>query len=221
MKHTVGAKVKLVCIAVGLLSVSACGSEDVQPLSEAKLSQAALADGDVSGYSFREVEVSKGDDSVKMDKESCTPIAEAISPENIAYQDRLIRRGINKTPTGSERSEASYQLVLFSESSGSAADKTVDELKKAVSACAEGFAATLSGEASEIRRVILNKSHFGDNSVDFSLEYRTGMKMRYAVAASGASLIDFAASDQFAHTFIEVPTDLFDAQKSKLEKAQK
>lgn len=226
MKYTAEAKAMLAWIAVGMLSVTACGSGDgaaqsAQPLSEAKLSQAVLIDGDVSGYTVREVEGSEKGESAQTDKKSCMPIVEAMAPETVAYQDRSVRRGISKTPTGSERSEASYQLVLFSESSGSAADKAVDDLKKAVSACTDGFAATLSGEVNEIRRVTLNNSDFGDKSVDFSLEYRMGMKMRYVMAASGASLIDFSASNQFAHTFVEVPSELFEAQKGKLESAEK
>ncbi len=107
--------------------------------------------------------------------------------------------------------------MLLSAESGEAAEKAVQDLEKAVSSCGSGFEVTLSGEAHNVRQVLLNKSEFGDESVDFSFEYQMGMKRRYVVVSSGASLSIFSASNQRNNAFIAVPGELVDEQKSKLE----
>ncbi|MFF0364380.1 hypothetical protein [Streptomyces fungicidicus] len=209
-------------IIAALFGVTACGTEageeeNAQPLSGAQLSKAALSQGDVAGYTIREASPGSKGGSAGASDESCRPIANALDPEAMAYGGRLVERDIWKTPTGSEAADASYRLMLFSAESTAAAEKAVQDLKKAVSSCGSGFEVTLAGEKYKVRQVLLNKSAFGNESVDFSLEYQMGMKRRYVVVSSGASLSIFSASNQLDNAFIAVPDELVDEQKSKLE----
>ncbi|MDT6969747.1 hypothetical protein AB0N39_00565 [Streptomyces cellulosae] len=209
-------------IIAALFGMAACGTEtseegNAQPLSGAQLSQAALSQGDIAGYTIRDVSAGSKAGSAEVSDESCRPIADVLTPESLAYDGRLVQRDIWKTPTGSEVADASYRLMLLSAESGEAAEKAVQDLEKAVSSCGSGFEVTLSGEAHNVRQVLLNKSEFGDESVDFSFEYQMGMKRRYVVVSSGASLSIFSASNQRNNAFIAVPGELVDEQKSKLE----
>jgi hypothetical protein len=109
--------------------------------------------------------------------------------------------------------------VLSSAESESAAQQAVQDLRSAISACGSGFTATLSGEEYKIRRSFVNESDLGEKGLDFSLEYQTGMKIRYVMVQSGASSIRISASDQFARKFVAVPRKIIDAQQKKLEEA--
>ncbi|MFC8421831.1 hypothetical protein ACFUN7_13265 [Streptomyces sp. NPDC057236] len=209
-------------IIAALFGMTACGTEtgeeeDAQPLSGAQLSKAALSQGDIAGYTIRDLPAGSKGGSAGTSDESCRPIADVLDPEAMAYDGRLVQRDIWKTPTGSEVADASYRLMLFSAESREAAEKVVQDLEKAVSSCGSGFEVTLSGEKHKVRQVLLNKSDFGNESVDFSFEYQMGMKRRYVMVSSGASLSIFSASNQLENAFIAVPGELVDEQKSKLE----
>lgn len=200
------------------------GSAGDKPLSRTQLSSAVLAQGDVPGYTIREVSGagSDGGGSARTaDKESCQPILNAMAPEAAAYDKRLAARSIVKTPEGSEKPTAAYRLVLSSAKSGSAAKQSVQDLKEAISACGSGFKTKPSGLTSKIRTVSENKSSLGDDGADFSVEYQMGRKVRYVVTQEGASLTSVAAEDEFASTFVAVPKEILDAQGRKLDKAGK
>ncbi|MFI5565816.1 hypothetical protein ACIA6T_00250 [Streptomyces sp. NPDC051740] len=205
-----------------LFGVTACGAEaggeeDAQPLSGAQLSKVALSQGDVAGYTISDVSSGSKGGSAGTSDESCQPIADVLAPKAMAYDERLVEREIWRTPIDSEAANASYRLILFSAESKAAAEKAVQDLEKAVSSCGSGFEVTLSGETYKVHQVLLNKSKFGDEGVDFSFEYQMGMKRRYVMISSGASLGIFLASNRFNNSFIAVPDELVDEQMSKLE----
>ncbi|MFG2500131.1 hypothetical protein ACGFSB_18210 [Streptomyces sp. NPDC048441] len=200
------------------------GSVGDKPLSRSQLTSAVLAQGDVPGYTIRAVSGTGSDaggSARTADKESCQPIVDAMAPEASAYDKRLAARSIVKTPEGSDKPTAAYRLVLSSAKSGAAAKQSVQDLKKAISACGSGFGTKPSGLASKIRTVSENKSSLGDDGADFSVEYQMGRKVRYVVTQEGASLTSVAAEDEFAHTFVAVPKEVLDAQGRKLDKAGK
>ncbi|MFS8204850.1 hypothetical protein ACLVWQ_40030 [Streptomyces sp. CWNU-52B] len=207
-----------------LLSTAACGSdkgpgeEERKPLGKAELSSAVLTQGDVPGYTISDESDSNSDRSARASNKACQPIVAAMFPATAAFDGRVVLRSIVQTPKGSERPEASYQLVLSSAESESAARQAVQDLRSAVSACASGFKATLSGEEYKMRRAVVNKSDAGDNSVDFSLEYQMGAKVHYVMMQNGASLIRVSASNQFANEFVAVPSKIIKAQQQKLNK---
>ncbi|MGW5865799.1 hypothetical protein ACWFRJ_26855 [Streptomyces sp. NPDC055239] len=220
-----------VSVGVLLMAVAGCGddkgsdsggSAGDKPLSRSQLSSAALAQGDVSGYTISEVSgAGSGGSARTADKKSCQPIIDAMAPEASAYDKRLAARSIVKTPEGSDKATAAYRLVLSSAKSESAAKQSVRDLKGALSACGSGFKTKPSGLTSKIRTVSENKSSLGDDGADFSVEYQMGRKVRYVVMQEGASLTSVAAEDEFANTFVAVPKEVLDAQERKLDKAAK
>ncbi|TGB08408.1 hypothetical protein [Streptomyces sp. MZ04] len=213
-----------VSVAVLLMAAAGCGddkgsdSAGAEPLTQAKLSSAALGQGDVQGYTIREISANGGD-SVKAARKPCQPIVNAIYPEASAYDKRLAGRSINKTTEGSQKPTAAYRLVLSSAKSESAAEQSVQDLKKAISACGSGFETKPSGLISKIRTVSENKSGLGDDGVDFSLEYQIDRKVRYVVTQNGTSLTSISAETEFARKFVPVPQEILDAQEKKLNKA--
>ncbi|MCX4665235.1 hypothetical protein OG453_00855 [Streptomyces sp. NBC_01381] len=130
-----------------------------------------------------------------------------------------MRRDIIKTPEGSQTPTAEYLLSLSSAKSESAAEQSVKDLKKAISACGSGFETTPSGLTSKIRSVAANKSDLGDDGVDFSIEYRMGKKVRYVVKQKGASVIRVSAVTASSLEFVAVPSELVTGQEKKLDKA--
>ena len=219
-----------VSVGVVLMSAAACGDDKGsdsggsggdKPLSRAQLSSAALAQGDVPNYTIREAPAtgSGGAGPSRAAKKSCQPIVDAMHPEAAAYDKRLARRDIIKTPAASKNPTAEYLLALSSAQSESAAEQSVKDLKKAISDCGSGFETTPSGFTSKIRSVAANKSSLGDDGVDFSVEYRMGKKVRYVVKQKGASLISVSATAASDLKFVAVPGELVTGQEKKLEKA--
>jgi hypothetical protein len=213
-----------ISVAAVLLTAAACGDEKgsdsgSKPLSRARLSSAALAQGDVANYTITEVSASTR--SARAVKKSCQPIINAMYPEVSAYDKRLAGRSLVKTSENSQKPTAAYRLVLSSAKSESAAEQSVKALKSAIAACGSGFDTNLSGLGKKIRSVTANKSSFGDDGVDFSLEFQIGRKVRYAMVQHDASLISVSAEDEFAHTFVAVPNEIVNVQKRKLDKAAK
>ncbi|WP_150477203.1 hypothetical protein [Streptomyces alboniger] len=208
-----------------LLTTAACGedggtgSAEGNPLSKAQLSDAVLTtQRDLPGYAIREVSGSGAEGSARAIKKVCQPIIDVTQPGATAYQKRLIMRSIAKKPTGSRNPAAVYLLALLSTESEAAAEEFVKDLKSAINACDSGFRTTSTGIHNKIRSVTANKVRFGEGGVDFSLEYRTGVKIRYVVVQDGAALTNISAQDQFAHTYMPVPEEIVDAQRRRLEK---
>ncbi|MEV7344069.1 hypothetical protein [Streptomyces sp. NPDC093544] len=214
-----------IATTVVLLSATACGGDEgtagSEPLTKAQIKQAALNQGDVPGYTIRDNSDIKSDPSAQAVQKSCQPIVAVMAPVVSSNDERLALRSIVRTSTGSESPEASFQLVLSSAGSESAAEQAVQDLRNAISSCSSGFEVTLSGEDYRIRQVAANKTDLGDKSVDFSLEYQMGRKIRYVMVQNGASLTKISASDQFEHNFIAIPQKIVDAQQRKLDEAAK
>jgi hypothetical protein len=222
--RSVGKKTAVtVASALMFLSTAACGSENgseeggKEPLSKAELSSAVLNQGDVPGYTISDESDRNSDRSARASNKSCQPIVAAMFPAISALDGRVVLRSIVQTPKGSERPGASYQLVLSSAESESAARQAVQDLRSALSTCSSGFKATLSGQEYKMRRIVVNKSDGGENSVDFSLEYQMGAKVRYVMIQKGVSLTRISASNQFANKFVTVPSKIIEAQQQKLD----
>ncbi|WP_141753807.1 MULTISPECIES: hypothetical protein [Streptomyces] len=216
------------CTTTVLVTAAACGddkgadSAGAKPLAQAEISSAALAPGDVSGYTIRETSVGSGSGGPAWAaKKSCQPIVNVMYPEASAYDKRLASRSIVKTPEGSRKPTVAYRLVLSSVTSEMVAEQSVKDLKKAITACGSGFDTSLSGPAKKIGSVTANESSLGDNGVDFSLEYQMGRKVRYVVTQDGACLTSISAEDEFAHKFVAVPREIVDAQERKLDRSAK
>ncbi|MEU6027453.1 hypothetical protein ABZ825_10565 [Streptomyces tauricus] len=214
-----------VASTLALLGTAACGSDkgpaegEREPLGKAELFSAVLTQGDVPGYTISDESDRNSDRSSRASNKSCQPIVAAMIPATAAFKGRVVLRSIVQTPKGSERPVASYQLVLSSAESESAARQAVQDLRSAISACGSGFNATLSGEEYKIRRAVVNKSDAGGNRVDFSVEYQMGAKIRYVMVQNGASLTRLSASNQFANKFVAVPSKIIEAQQQKLDEA--
>ncbi|MGC5565608.1 hypothetical protein ACPYPG_22590 [Streptomyces sp. FR-108] len=216
MAPAVGRKIAVVtsCAAV-LFGAAACGDDaGAEPLSKSQISRAVLSKGDMPGYNFFDESRAKTDKSARADKKACQPIvAFAVAPEISAYDKRSARQSISK----SEKPDASYQLILTSAESGSAAEDALKDLKSAVSACSSGFNLTYSDQTNKVRRVTSEKTS-SDDEINILFEYQAGMKIRYFVMREGAALIRISAATQYADEFVAVPKWIIEKQSQKLEK---
>ncbi|MFD5701362.1 hypothetical protein [Streptomyces lasiicapitis] len=221
---TIGKKTAVaISVTAALLTAAACGDEketpSSKPWSRDRLSSAVLVPGDVPGYKIR---VESGADSkglARSDKKSCQPIVNAMDPKDSAHDKRFVVRRLVKDLEDSQKPMADYLLVLSSVESQSAAEQTVKDLKKAISACGSGFKVGSSGLMSKIRRVTAQKSSLGNEGVEFSVEYQSRIKRRYVVTQQGASLATILAQHASLLRFASVPWQIVDAQRQKLEKA--
>ncbi|WJV46914.1 hypothetical protein [Streptomyces flavofungini] len=208
-----------------LLAAVACGDEkgsaSSKPLSRAQLSRAVLTQGDMPGYKISKKSGSGNRDLVRADKKSCQPIVNAMDPEALAYENRFAASHIIKNTEGSRAPTAEYILTISSVESASVAKRTVKDLKKAISACNSGFKTGSSGLASKVSSVTAGEVSLGDEGVEFSVEYQSSLKRRYAVTQKGASLTTIVAQHASWRRLVPVPQKIVDAQRQKLAETVK
>ncbi|WP_369211618.1 hypothetical protein [Streptomyces flavofungini] len=211
-------------VAAVLLTATGCGddkksdSSGDRPLTKAELSGAALKQGDVADFKITEIDTGKGA-AVKAENKSCQPIVDAMYPETSAYEKRVAARSIVQQTKDSRKPAEDYRLVVSAAESGAASEDVLTDLKQAVADCGSGFSTDASSMTSKIRSVKANKSSAGEDSVDFSLEYQIGRKVRYVVKRVGASLLNVKAEHISSHTDVAVPQEIVKAQSEKLAKA--
>ncbi|MEV7140021.1 hypothetical protein [Streptomyces tauricus] len=213
----------LIAVTICLLGVAACGGTDtegeggVSAPTKAQLTQAALTQGDLTGYTVKDNSDAQSETSARAAKEDCQPIVNAMNPETIAYDERIVRRSVAET----KQPEASFLIALSSVKSKEKANQAVSDLRTALSdsTCLTGFDSILSGESFNIRRVLTNATV--KDAVDFSIEAKNGMKVRYVFLAQGSALLRILAADPSFNHFVAIPKRLVAKQKQKVSKVSK
>ncbi|WP_338697175.1 hypothetical protein V2W30_15885 [Streptomyces sp. Q6] len=236
MKSGLGRVLAGVCVAAALAGTAACGAESgddagkssdkaaqkpaakakpgLPALTEAQLTKAALAKGDVKGYRItKAAEDEIPDVSVPADPASCQAIADLFflgtEPDAKA---RVARSVISVT-----RTEATIVRVgLFGNEEGDA-KKLVADLREQSESCDAyehtdyKYSDVTPGKASDL----------GDESVAFTLAGvvdKEKMQLGYTIVRSGSTVLVFQALNAMNGEKAEVPAEVVEAQVAKLEK---
>ncbi|MBL1099337.1 hypothetical protein JK363_22250 [Streptomyces sp. 205] len=192
------------------------------PLSAAQLEKAAVTKADVKGFEIEKMSEKEFSDggSAKAEKAACQPIAQLMgssfdpAPKASVYRTYAQSKGGKLGGSG---------LIRLSTYGGGDAERTVKDLRGAVSACQGGFAAKDgSGKKSDVAKVTPQADPgLGDESLSFSLLDASKDKavVKFAVVRAGSQLSVFFGVNLMDASKSDVPAELLKAQTTKLEKA--
>lgn len=193
------------------------------PLSASALQKAALVKGDVKGFEIQkmtEKDVSDGGEA-KAAKPECQPLAALMgsrfdpAPKASVYRTYAV--------TGSAAKAGASGLIRVSSYGQGDAEKTIKDIRDAVTACQGGFAAKDgSGSKSDVSKVSsLDAPKLGDEAVAYSLLDSDKEKavITFSVVRSGPQLTVFFGVNLVDPAKSEVPRELLGAQVRKVETA--
>ncbi|MFD5392081.1 hypothetical protein ACFWMG_45635 [Streptomyces sp. NPDC127074] len=239
-KRTMGAAIAAVA-ALGLMT--GCGSDSgdgksdgakqddkpasaasaAKPLSASALERAALTKGEVKGLEVQKMtdqEVSEGG-SAKSAKAECRPLAALMGtrydPAPKASVHRAYATDLTKAKVGGAG------LIRISSYGPGDAERTVKDLREAVTACRGGFPAEDgTGEKADVTKVTpLDAPKRGDEAVAFSLHDagKENAVIKFTVVRTGPQVTVFFGVNIADPAKSEIPAALVDAQVAKVEKA--
>ncbi|GAA2298508.1 hypothetical protein [Streptomyces violaceusniger] len=196
-----------------------------KPLSASALERAALTNGEVEGLEVQKMtdkEVSEGG-SAKTGKAACQPMAALMGtrydPAPKASVHRAYATDLTKAKVGGTG------LIRISSYGPGDAERTVKDLREAVTACQGGFPAEDgSGEKADVTKVTpLDAPKAGDEAVSFSLHDAGKEKavIKFTVVRTGPQVTVFFGVNIADPAKSEIPAALVDAQVAKVEKATK
>ncbi|MEU2434554.1 hypothetical protein ABZ611_34655 [Streptomyces sp. NPDC007861] len=189
-------------------------------LTQAELTQAALATGDVPNYVVTPMQGGDEPGTEQADKPECRPLAAVINgaPEPAASAT-VYRTIVDGREEGNERQTVVTE-ILTSHANG-AADAVLTSVRTAVEACAAGFT-THGGEGggstySEVRK--LTAPRVGDDAIAYQVTgAMSGAKVPlvFHVVRRGATVATFYAANFIDARTPEIPVLLVQKQSAKL-----
>ncbi|MFE2180608.1 hypothetical protein [Streptomyces sp. NPDC059455] len=196
-----------------------------KPLSASALERAALTNGEVKGLEVQKMtdkEVSEGG-SAKTGKAACRPMAALMGsrydPAPKASVHRAYATDLTKAKVGGTG------LIRISSYGPGDAERTVKDLREAVTACQGGFPAEDgSGGKADVKKVTpLDAPKAGDEAVSFSLHDAGKEKavIKFTVVRTGPQVTVFFGVNIADPAKSEIPAALVDAQVAKVAKATK
>ncbi len=196
-----------------------------KPLSASALQRAALTNGEVKGVEVQKMtdkEVSEGG-SAKTGKAACRPMAALMGsrydPVPKASVHRAYATGLTKAKVGGTG------LIRISSYGPGDAERTVKDLREAVTACRGGFPAEDgSGGKADVKKVTpLDAPKAGDEALSFSLHDAGKEKavIKFTVVRTGPQVMVFFGVNIADPAKSEIPAALVDAQVAKVAKATK
>ncbi|MBU3865522.1 hypothetical protein KN815_15990 [Streptomyces sp. 4503] len=239
-KRTVGAAIAAVA-ALGLMT--GCGSDSgdgtsdgakqddkpasaasaAKPLSASALERATLASGELKGFEIQKMtdkEVGEGG-SAKAGKAECQPLAALMGSQYDPAPKASVHRGYVTDLTKAKIGGAG--LIRVSSYGPGDAERTVKDLREAVTACRRGFPAKDgSGEKADVTKVTpLDAPKRGDEAVAFGM-HDAGKKnavIKFTIVRTGPQVTVFFGVNIADPAKSEIPAALVDAQVAKVEKA--
>ncbi|WP_431775502.1 hypothetical protein [Streptomyces cucumeris] len=191
-------------------------------LSAAELDKAAVTKADLKGFEFQkmsEKEISDGG-AAKAAQSECQPIAALMG----ASFDPAPKESVFRTYAQSKGGKlgGSGMIRLSSYADGDA-ERTIKDLRAAVSACQDGFGAKDgAGKKSDVAKVTpLDDPGQGDESLAFNLVDASKEKavVKFNVARTGPQLSVFFGVNLMSPAKSDVPAELVKAQVAKIAKA--
>ncbi|MFJ3227829.1 hypothetical protein ACIPJS_31380 [Streptomyces sp. NPDC086783] len=184
-------------------------------LSRAQLDKAALADGEVKGYTVDRTPASDISlDSVPATPAACQPVADMF----LFTTRPTAHAGVGRGFTTKDDLDASVtSLALLSYRSGEA-DEVLAGLRKAADTCTSykhtGY------RYSEVKP--LKDPHLGDESVAYRLKASiedTEVPTTFTVVRVGTVVVSFTSMNMLDPDKVKVPTEIVEKQLAKVEKA--
>ncbi|WP_246097977.1 hypothetical protein [Streptomyces botrytidirepellens] len=230
-----------VLAALGL--VTGCGGSDrkpdrkvaqrdgaaAEPLSASALERAALARADLKGAGLKGYEIGKmterefnGGKEAKALKPGCRPLAALMgtgfdpAPRNSVYRSYAAASGRDAGVSG---------IIRLSSYGPGDAEKTVKDLRKAISACGGGFAATDgSGKRADVAEVTsLDAPAAGDEALAYSMvdDGKDKAVIAFTVVRTGPQLTVMFGVNLTKPTQSAVPKTVVERQVRKVEAANR
>ncbi|MBI0300222.1 hypothetical protein JBE04_38650 [Streptomyces sp. PRKS01-29] len=194
-----------------------------KPLSASALERAALTNGEVKGLEVQKMtdkEVSEGG-AATTGKAACRPLAGLMGTEYDPAPKASVHRAYATDLTKAKVGGAG--LIRISSYGPGEAERTVKDLREAVTACRGGFPAEDgSGEKADVTKVTpLDAPEAGDEAVAFSLHDAGKEKavIKFTVVRTGPQVTVFFGVNIADPAKSEIPAALVDAQVAKVEKA--
>lgn len=225
-----------VLAALGL--VTGCGGSDrkpdqkvaqregasAEPLSASALERAALVKADLKGYGIGKMTEREfnGDKEAKALKPGCRPLAALMGtgfdpePRTSVYRSYAAASGKDAGVSG---------IIRLSSYGPGDAEKTVKDLRKAVSACGGGFAATDgSGKRADVTKVTsLDAPAAGDEALAYSMvdDGKDKAVIAFTVVRTGPQLTVMFGVNLTNPTQSAVPKTVVERQVRKVEAANR
>ncbi|MDK0521115.1 hypothetical protein [Streptomyces sp. ML-6] len=216
---------------------SAAAEPAAKVLSAAELEKAALAQGDVKGHKISEAAAKDvvATDDIKVEKEVCTPLANALMGAQVGEPGAFTKRTVVSEPKKGAMDKATgdaedafkaafdittTQLALGSYD-GKGAQESVAALRTAATECAGGFEFTAAGEKQKINKITEVQVKAGEESVAWTMELEQGGEkgeMKLAALRQGSSFASFSSINLAAMGggSFDLPTAVIEAQATKL-----
>lgn len=194
-----------------------------KPLSASALERAALTKSEVTGLEVQKMtdkEISEGG-SAKSAKAECQPLAALMGthydPAPKASVHRAYATDLTKAKVGGAG------LIRISSYGPGDAERTVKDLREAVTVCRGGFPAEDgTGAKADVTKVTpLDAPERGDEAVAFSLHDagKDNAVIKFTVVRTGPQVTVFFGVNIADPAKSEIPAALVDAQVAKVEKA--
>lgn len=183
-------------------------------LTAAQLKEAALAKGDVKGYTISEMPADEMPVvPVPADPAACQPLA------NMFYftSDPQAKDRVGRRVTAVNEVSATVLALALAAHEQSDAEKVMADLRKAVESC-DGYE-QVGNKYTDIETLTTPKQ--GDEAVAYKLNGNiegSKVPMSFTVVRSGSTLIMFSSMNMLDADKADVPTDVLEAQVAKLEK---
>lgn len=205
------------------------------PLSKTALAKAALTKSEAKGYvitPMTDKEAAKGGEP-KTERSECRPLAALMGSTFTPAPTASVFRTYSKTDAAlgstDDPSAGLAGMLRVSAYGQGDAERTVKELRSAVSACGDGFELTdAEGKKQRLSHVkALPDPEFGDEAVAYQADSEassadeSGGTIAFAAVRSGSHLTVAFAFNLVKPTAAEIPQELLKAQVAKVERAGK
>ncbi|WP_406339115.1 hypothetical protein OG987_25085 [Streptomyces sp. NBC_01620] len=188
-------------------------------LTEAELTEAALATGDVADYEVTPLQGSEETGTEKAENQACRPLAAVINgaPEPAATAT-VFRTVMDRSEEGKD-DQTVVTEILTSHPKG-AAQQVLRDVRDAVQACAGGFRTSSDEGPSTYSKVdLLDASRVGEESIAYQV---TGniegdkVPLVFQLVRRGSTVVTFYVADFVDATPPELPAEVVTAQLAKL-----
>ncbi|MFD7496080.1 hypothetical protein ACFV8T_27430 [Streptomyces sp. NPDC059832] len=218
---------------------SAAAAPAGKALTAAELEKAALTQGDVKGHKISKAaakDVVSADD-IKVEKEVCTPFADALMGAQVGEPGAFTKRTVVSEPKKSsldkqdsgdaeEAFKAAFDITTTQLALGSydgrGAQESVASLRTAATECAGGFAFTAAGEKQKVSKITEEQVKGGEEAAAWSVQVEQGgekVEFKLVAMRQGASFASFSSMNLAAMGGggdFELPTAVVEAQAAKL-----
>ncbi|MFF0285081.1 hypothetical protein [Streptomyces sp. NPDC005262] len=188
-------------------------------LTEAELTEAALATGDVADYEVTPLQGSQDTGTEKAESQACRPLAAVINgaPEPAATAT-VFRTVMDRSEEGKDDQTVVTEILTSHPKGG--AQQVLRDVRDAVQACAGGFRTSSDEGPSTYSKVeLLDAPRAGEESIAYQV---TGniegdkVPLVFQLVRRGSTVVTFYVADFVDATTPQLPAEVVTAQLAKL-----